>query len=165
MTIREYNSRVTEMYGALRLFSFKFTSNQEDAEDLLQETVLKALTYRDRFRENTNFKAWIFTIMRNLFINQYRKTHHTKVKITSTDYAENSHIASYNASNIESQHDFNQLRGKIKELNASIRVPFELFLEGFKYQEIADQLQIPIGTVKTRIFTARKQLSKAAQYV
>ena len=114
---------------------------------------------RDKFQSGTNFKAWLFTIMKNIFINNYRK----KVKSnTIMDGTDNQYfINSVNVSTpnrAESDIMMKELNGMVGNLDESIQVPFVMHYQGYKYQEIADELQLPLGTVKSRIFFARKEL-------
>ncbi|MFW5822827.1 MAG: sigma-70 family RNA polymerase sigma factor, partial [Tangfeifania sp.] len=146
----------------LRYYALSLTSDSEKANDLLQETMLKALTYRDKFKENTNFKAWIYTIMRNTFINDYRRN----VKRKDTfDYMSNDiHIAQSIDKVYPSPDSFynsKEIMANIEALEDEYRVPFNMFLEGYKYKEIAEELELPLGTVKSRIFFTRKKLEKS----
>ncbi|MEL7375720.1 MAG: RNA polymerase sigma factor, partial [Bacteroidota bacterium] len=131
----------------------------EDAKDLYQETAFRAMTNRDKFRMGTNLKAWLFTIMKNIFINNYRK----KMKAnTIMDNTDNLYYLNSGRQTIENDGDGNilikELRRMIDQLDDSTRVPFLMHYQGYKYQEIADQLELPLGTVKSRIFFARKDL-------
>ena len=135
-----------------------FTRNEEDAKDLTQETMLKAIVYKDYYTAQTNFKAWVFTIMRNIFINQYRR----KVKSgTIFDNSKDLFLISNSAGHNETPLEIiaaKNINRQINFLNEEYKVPFELHFQGFKYKEIANRLGIPIGTVKSRIFIARKKL-------
>jgi RNA polymerase sigma-70 factor (ECF subfamily) len=135
------------------------TSNREEAKDLIQDTFLKALANRDKFAADTNLKAWTYTIMKNTFINNYRRNQKANTIIDSTEdlfYL-----------NIPRKSDFPSPDSKFseKEINKSIskldpdqRMPFEMHHQGYKYKEIADHLNISIGTVKSRIFFTRRKL-------
>ena len=150
------------MTGPLNSFAFNLTKSTEDAQDLFQETAFRALTNKEKFRPGTNFKAWMFTIMKNIFINNYRK----KVKAnTIIDSTENLFYLNSGKNVIHNNAGSNMLMGELKtmidNLDESIRVPFMMHYRGFKYQEIADELELPLGTVKSRIFFARKALKAA----
>jgi RNA polymerase sigma factor (sigma-70 family) len=157
MSTVEFNEALIGMEGNLHSFALNFTRNNEDAKDLTQETMLKAITYRNYYTPQTNFRAWVFTIMRNIFINQYRR----KVKGgTIFDHSKDLYLlntsdAGNSALNILSEKEVNQ---QIDKLESEYKEPFEMHFQGFKYKEIADTLEIPIGTVKSRIFIARKKL-------
>lgn len=154
MTTIEFNSLLIQQKDILKGFALNLTRNKEDALDLVQETILKALTYRDKFANKTNFKAWLMTIMKNTFINSYRRNVmgtniKGEIKITTSK--------SYNQ--IDSYINTKDLKIAIDKLKDEYKIPFERFVEGFKYHEIAEELQLPIGTVKSRIFIARNKLA------
>lgn len=139
-----------------------FTKNIEDADDLIQDTMLKALKYRENFADGTNFRGWLYTIMRNIFLNKCKRQQSTH-KIFSRPSGEMSaDWRSVSADNIS--HDINEkdIWKQINSLKEEIRKPFVMAFEGYLYEEIADQMKIPTGTVKSRIFTARKQLMSAS---
>jgi RNA polymerase sigma-70 factor (ECF subfamily) len=145
----------------LHSFAYNLTKNVEDAKDLYQETAFRALSNRDKFQPGTNFKAWIFTIMKNIFINNYRKKVKANTILDTTDnqfYLNSGSHATGNAA--EGSMMLKELSGMVADLDDSIRVPFMMHFEGYKYQEIADELHLPLGTVKSRIFFARKELKE-----
>ena len=155
----EFYSKLDDMSSLLHSFAYNLTKNVEDAKDLFQETAFRALTNKDKFRPGTNFKAWLFTIMKNIFINNYRKKTKANTIMDSTDNlyyinSGNSSISNQGDSNIMMQ----ELTKMVRELEETIKVPFLMHYQGFKYQEIADYLDLPLGTVKSRIFFARREL-------
>jgi RNA polymerase sigma factor (sigma-70 family) len=158
MSTVEFNEALIGLEGNLQSFAMSFTRNREDAADLTQETMLKAITYRDYYTPQTNFKAWVFTIMRNIFINQYRR----KVKSGQIfDHSKELYLLSNSGDNNDSP--MNHVSGKevnkqIAKLDDEYKTPFVMHFQGYKYKEIAEKLEIPIGTVKSRIFIARKKL-------
>lgn len=161
MSTLEFNSNFDLLTKALRSFAYSLTKNDEDAKDLYQETAFRAMTNRDKFRTGTNFKAWCYTIMKNIFINNYRKKVKRNTILDSTDndfYINSGSNAVSNAagSNIMMK----ELNKMVASLDDSIKKPFLMHFDGFKYQEIADELALPLGTVKSRIFFARKALKK-----
>lgn len=159
MSQLEFNNRLDQMSSLLHSFAYNLTKNVEDAKDLFQETAYRALTNRDKFRPGTNFKAWLFTIMKNIFINNYRKKTKANTIMDSTD---NLFYLNSGASVISNQAESNimmkELINMIEKLDETIKIPFLMHYQGFKYQEIADYLDLPLGTVKSRIFFARKEL-------
>lgn len=159
MTKNEFYQRFEQMSTLLNSFAYNLTKNAEDAKDLFQETAFRAVTNRDKFRPGTNFKAWLFTIMKNIFINNYRKKAKANTIMDSTDnmYYINSGKTIIN-NQAESNIMMKELIKMIEELDNSVKIPFLMHYQGFKYQEIADQLDLPLGTVKSRIFFARKEL-------
>ncbi len=159
MTPMEFNTKLNTLTTLLHSFAYKLTKNVEDAKDLYQETAYRALFNRDKFQPDTNFKAWMFTIMKNIFINNYRKKVKSNTILDTTDnqyYLNSGSHATTNAA--EGGIMLKELNGMVSSLDDSIRVPFLMHFEGFKYQEIADELELPLGTVKSRIFFARKEL-------
>ncbi|MGF1534526.1 MAG: RNA polymerase sigma factor [Bernardetiaceae bacterium] len=161
MTTVEFNFALQQMTYSLRPFALKLTKDSEEANDLLQETVLKAFTNRDKFKEGTNLKAWLYTIMKNTFITNYQRLVRRKTFIDTTDnlhYINSTDNISRN--DAYSQFMLDDIYAAINELDEPYQVPFLMHYRGFKYHEIADHLQIPIGTVKNRIHIARKQLKE-----
>ena len=160
MSSLEFNNLLISHREFLRGFAFSFTKDSSDADDLIQDTFLKALRYKDNFREGTNIKGWLFTIMRNIFINNYKRK---KFQNTITDTTDNNYFINasqdYSFDTVTTQINEKDVRGAIGGLNKEFRVPFTMFVEGYHYDEIADTLGIPMGTVKSRIFHARKKLS------
>ena len=156
-----FQTDIINFSATLRPFAYNLTKDMEEAKDLVQETVFKALRYKDKFNEGTNLKAWMFTIMRNIFINNYRR----KVKQnTIVDTSDNQYVI--NSSPIVARNDgenkmvMKDITNAIEVLQDEVKVPFMMHFEGFKYQEIAEELALPLGTVKSRIFFARKELKK-----
>lgn len=157
MSIQEFNCLVVNNAEGLKPFAITLTKDREIAQDLYQETLYKALAHRDKYQPGTNIKAWLCTIMRNIFINDYRRNERKRIVIDAVQYAEQnnySHFASDSAA-------------RLKEINAAIfNLPsiFKnvclLYLQGYKYNEIALALNEPLGTIKSRIHFARKLLQK-----
>lgn len=150
--------------NTLRAFSLKLTGDDNDAEDLYQDTALKIITNADKFRQDTNFKAWAITIMRNIFINNYRK----KVRRnTIIDQTPNNFYLNSGTTVVTNDGELNiamkELTGMVDKLPESFRTPFMMAYHGYKYDEIAEQLEAPLGTVKSRIFFARKKLQQMYQ--
>ncbi|MBT8220643.1 MAG: RNA polymerase sigma factor [Bacteroidia bacterium] len=161
MSSIEFTQKLHNLEQVLNGFAYNLTKNSERAKDLFQETAYRALKNRDKFRPGTNFKAWLFTIMKNIFINDYRKRSKANTIIDTTDnlyYINSSRntIANGGDSNIMMK----ELTGMVDGLDNSIRVPFLLHYQGYKYKEIASELNLPLGTVKSRIFFARRDLMK-----
>jgi len=157
MSTIEFNDALIRLESYLKAFALSFTRDPQDASDLTQETLLKAISYRDQYVAHTNFKAWVFTIMRNIFINQYRRKTLSRAIFDQIDAAQLSNLCDRNG-NADQLMVRNELNERINQLNAEFRQPFELHFHGYRYHEISEQLNIPIGTVKSRIFTARKKL-------
>jgi RNA polymerase sigma factor (sigma-70 family) len=159
MTQLLFNNTLLEMQNKLHYYALSLTSDSEKASDLVQETMLKALTHRDKFSQNTNFKAWVYTIMKNTFINEYRRKLKSKNSLSDPSNAIHS-IMGNEYPSPESTYQSEEINKSISELAEDYRIPFTMFLEGYKYKEIADELELPLGTVKSRIFFTRKRLEK-----
>ena len=154
-----FKNRLIGLQGNLLNFAYQLTANREQAEDLLQDTTLKALDNEEKYVDNVNFKGWIFTIMRNIFINNYRQTVRKATVINQTEDLYHLNISQ------DSGLDTPEGSFAVKEISAAVnafspeyREPFSMFLAGYKYNEIAEKMNLPLGTVKSRIFFARKKL-------
>jgi RNA polymerase sigma-70 factor (ECF subfamily) len=164
MTAVDFSYSISQMTTTLRPFALKLTKDVEEANDLLQETMLKAYTNRDKFAEGTNLKAWLYTIMKNTFITNYQRLVRRNTFIDTTD---NLHYL--NSPNNVTQNQayagfaMDDMTTAIEKLEYAYKTPFMMHYRGFKYHEIADRLNIPIGTVKNRIHIARKELKKNLQ--
>lgn len=142
-------------------FAMMLTSNRDNANDLVQDTTLKAIDNQDKYAEGTNFKGWVFTIMRNIFINNYRRA---SKAATIVDTSENLYqincAADSGFDSPECSFTVNEVTDAINSFNDDLRVPFSMHVAGYKYHEIAEKLDMPLGTVKSRIFFARKKLQE-----
>jgi RNA polymerase sigma-70 factor (ECF subfamily) len=130
----------------------------ETAKDLVQDTFVKAIQYRDKYTADNNIKAWLFTILLNTYLNQVTKL---SAKNTINDETEDEYILKntmYEEYNAENSINTKDIQSTIDNLEDDYRIPFQLFVDGYKYKEIADKTNLPIGTVKSRIFFARRQL-------
>ena len=160
MDTGEFTLEVQKLSSALRPAALNLTRDADDAKDLVQETLLKALVNRDKFRVGTNLKAWLYTIMRNTFINNYNKITKRNQNIDVNEYfqyfnTDENYITQNGAT---TSFVMNDLHAAIGELQEAYRTPFMMYYIGYKYLEIAEKLRIPIGTVKNRIHIARKDL-------
>jgi RNA polymerase sigma-70 factor (ECF subfamily) len=159
MNASEFTSNFQERTLMLQSYAYSLTRDMEDAQDLFQETAYRAFKNIDKFREDTNLNAWLMTIMKNIFINNYRRKTRQKTTLDGSDnqFLLNSGdrtVSNDGGSNIMME----ELETMVSELEDPLRVPFLMHHEGFKYQEIADKFDLPLGTVKSRIFFARKEL-------
>lgn len=142
-------------------FAYNLTSDREEANDLLQETSLKTLDNEDKYEPDTNFKGWMYTIMRNIFINNYRKIVREQ---TFVDQTENLYHLSLpqdsGFASTEGAYDLKEMHRIVNSLPRDYKVPFSMHVSGFKYREIAERLGLPLGTVKSRIFFTRQKLQE-----
>ncbi len=161
MTAIEFNHQLISLEDHLKRFALSLTANSEDALDLIQETYIKALNSRNRFTEHTNFKAWIYTIMKNTFINNYRRSVRENTVFDNTrDLYYLNGAKSVEVATPDSQMTAKEIQNVLDNLEDEYRIPFQMYFDGYKYKEIADELDIRIGTVKSRIFFGRKKLMK-----
>lgn len=156
----DFSHQISSLQPSLHTFTKRFTRDQDESSDLVQETILKALTYKDKFKENTNLKGWLFTIMRNTFINNYRKTRRFKSVNDGKSSVTKGIIDKNTFNNPASNYEYHDIWKHINSLSEELLIPFKLYTSGFKYHEIAENQQMPIGTVKNRIFNARKEIQK-----
>jgi RNA polymerase sigma-70 factor (ECF subfamily) len=140
---------------SLTPFAITLTRDFESARDLCQETLCKAFVYQEKYNTGTNIKAWLYTIMRNTFINEYRRNGRKKIVMDTIGYFESSNVATHSNGVL-----FKELQTAIYNLPAIFKNACLLYFEGYKYQEIAEALNEPLGTVKSRIHFARKLLQK-----
>ena len=152
--------RVLELQGALYIYAYSLTSNIDDAKDLLQETLLKTFDNRDRYIENTNLKGWMLTIMKHIFINNYRRNSYTKRIIDKTEdiYSLNDLQKVVDTETPESLLEVQYINSIIATFSEEYKVLLSLLIAGLKYSEIAQTLNLSVGTVKSRIFYVRKKL-------
>lgn len=163
MSTQEFNNRLLNMENSLSYFALSLTRDSENAKDLVQETFLKAIQYRDKYTADNNIKAWLFTILRNTYLNQVTKL---SAKNTINDESEDEYIIKntmFDNENAEIEINANEITSTINALENEYRIPFQMFVDGYKYKEIAEHTNLPIGTVKSRIFFARKQLMENLQ--
>ncbi|MDE5661599.1 MAG: sigma-70 family RNA polymerase sigma factor [Muribaculaceae bacterium] len=157
----KFQNNLMNLQSNLLNFAYMLTSNRDDAYDLLQDTTLKALDNEEKYAEGTNFKGWVFTIMRNIFINNYRRGMRASTVVDTTDNLY--HLNLSQDSGIESPEDSYsaaEITEAINEFSEEFRVPFSMHIAGYKYNEIAEHIGLPLGTVKSRIFAARKKLQE-----
>lgn len=161
MNTATFAQNLLSMQTELRRFAFKLTADHDDANDLLQETSLKALDNKEKYVAETNFKGWIYTIMRNIFINNYRKSAKERNSADITDAAFQPMLPVADGYDMpEVAYSVNEITDVINSFSPEFREPFSLYVAGYKYEEIAEKMGIPLGTVKSRIFFARKRLKK-----
>ena len=157
MTHSDFTAQLLSMEDSLRRFAHRLTMNNDEANDLVQDTFLKAFTYIEQFKNNTNLKAWAFTIMYNTFVNNCRR----KAKQNTTfDRSENQFLINNRPDQMTPDVSFShsEICQKINLLAPEFRIPFQMHTCGYKYKEIADKLNLKIGTVKNRIYFSRKKL-------
>ena len=157
----QFQEKVLSIQRNMFSFAMMLTANRYDAEDLLQETTLRVLDNRSKYVDNVNFKGWVLTIMRNIFINNYRKILRSQIVIDQTDDLRHLNISeNSNREDPEETMAVKEIKSIINKLHDDLKIPFSMYLDGYKYNEISDKLALPLGTVKSRIFFARQKLRK-----
>lgn len=161
MSTLEFNEILLGNSEFLRPFAFNLTKDSETAKDLFQNTLYKALSNRDKYNSGTNIRAWLYTIMRNIFINEYRRKAKQK---TIFDHSDNDFMINQKQVTIsneaESEIRIKDVKMYISQLPEIFKTPFLLYFDGYKYNEIAETLKEPLGTIKSRIHFARKLLKE-----
>lgn len=160
MSIIEFNQSLINNADYLKPFAITLTRDTESAKDLLQETMFRALANHDKYRSGTNIKAWLYTIMRNIFINDYRRTKQQAIVAQAPDELFGESAAMSIKNNAESTLVMKDIQAAIHHLPNIFREPFILYFEGYRYHEIAVILSEPLGTIKSRIHFARKLLKE-----
>ena len=164
MSNAEFSLLLTENAEFLRPFAINLTKDHESAKDLYQDTLYRAISNKDKYNVGTNIKAWLYTIMRNIFINDYRKKAKQSVVL---DNSPNDFLIDQTRTKVLNDGVTNlnlrEVKQLIYDLPELFRTPFNLYFEGYKYNEIADELNEPLGTIKSRIHFARKILKQKIQ--
>ena len=158
----EFNQLLVTNAEFLKPFAITLTRDSEEAKDLFQETLYRAIANKDKYNVGTNIKAWLYTIMRNIFINNYRRRakQRTIFDASPNDFILNNSQSTVISGNAESNLRIRDIQGAIHGLPEIFRNPFLLYFDGYKYHEIAEMLQEPLGTIKSRIHFAKKMLQK-----
>lgn len=160
MAQKDFTKKVVSMQSSLMNFAFRLTSDRDRAGDLVQDTTLKALDSQSKFGENVNFKGWLFTIMRNIFINNYRRTVREST-VMDVGLSENVfHVGTSDTApeTPDGSYAVSEISAIIAGIPKEFSMPFQMHMAGYKYEEIAEVLDLPLGTVKSRIYTTRHQL-------
>ena len=166
---KQFEAEALPHMDALLRTALRMTKNQTDAEDLVQETMVKAYRFWDKFESGSNCRAWLFKIMTNIFINEYRSKSRTPVSVNMDDIDDNflfGQLSTMSPDKNPEEELFakifdDDVKRAIEELPDDFRLVVVLsFLEGFSYQEIADIVDLQLGTVKSRLHRGRKLLQR-----
>jgi RNA polymerase sigma factor (sigma-70 family) len=164
MTAFEFHAQLIDLQPNLMKYAHRLRLGSADAKDLVQETFLKVLLNKDKFVDKGYLKAWTYTIMKNTFINNYRRniSRNTNAEITDTTlYITQKKAPS--SDNPDSVYSYKEINQSIERMNSKLSIPFKMYLDGYKYKEIADEINLKLGTVKNRIFQARQVLMNQIQ--
>lgn len=157
----EFTQGILAIEQDLRRFAYKLTSDWDSANDLVQDCVLHALDNREKFTYTKNLKGWMYTLMRNIFVNNYRRTVREMNLIDDTyTLGQQNMIEDEDSERFASTYDIKLLYRVIHSIPDDMKIPFQMFVAGFKYREIAEKLGLPMGTVKSRLFFIRKRLKE-----
>ena len=161
MNTLQFQQKLVGLQENMLNFALMLTADRDDAQDLLQDTTLKVLNNQEKFVDNVNFKGWVLTVMRNIFINNYHKVVRTQTIVDSSADLYNLNVTSDSGfDSPDSSYQIQEISKAIEQLNDDLRVPFSMFVTGYKYHEIAEKLDLPLGSIKSRIFFARQELQK-----
>ena len=160
MASTNFIDNLTALQAKLLNFAYMRTNNRDDAYDLLQDTMVKAIDNEEKYTAGTNFKGWVFTIMRNNFINSYRRNVRTATIVDTTDNLYLLNLGESTGESPEESYGATEISKAINEFSDEFRIPFSMHVAGYKYSEIAEKMNLPLGTVKSRIFFARKRLQE-----
>ncbi len=154
-----FKQRLVSLQNNLYNFACQLTANREAAQDLVQDTTLKVLDNEEKYVDNVNFKGWVFTIMRNIFINNYRRQVRSATVVDTTEDLFHINLSQESGLDTpEGSFAAKEIAVAINSFSKEYQVPFSMYIAGYKYSEIAETMQLPLGTVKSRIFFARKRL-------
>ena len=158
----DFEAKLLSLQDNMFNFAYSLTLNRDEAKDLLQETTLKVLNNEEKFVDDTNFKGWVLTIMKNIFINNYRKVLRDQTMVDHTDNLYYLNIPKESGFETpEGTYAIGEINKCINSFTDEYRLPFSMHVAGYKYHEIAEKMNLPIGTVKSRIFFARQRLQES----
>ena len=165
MTAVDFSYSFESHSGNLRAFAYHLTQDKVDAEDLFQDTAYKAFRYRHQYRPHTNLQAWLMTIMRNTFINDWRRRRRVQhfQDAQAQRFVLEKEFTTPNGG--EGKVMMQEITSAIDTLEDGLKEPFLMAYQGFKYEEIAQHMELPLGTVKSRIHQARKLLKGLLSHV
>ena len=161
MSAAGFNELLLGNADPLKPFAAGLTHDQEIAKDLFQETLYRALVNQDKYSKGTNIKAWLFTIMRNIFINEYRRKAKQRAIFETSAIQTLINPGKIVVSNEgENWLRLKEIHKALYQLPQIFKIPFLLYFEGYRYHEISASLNEPLGTIKSRIHFARKLLKE-----
>jgi len=154
-----FKQSVIGLQSSLMSHALKLTLDKEEAQDLVQDTTLKALDNEEKFVVGTNLGGWMNTIMRNIFINNYRKRARESIFVDISEDLYHINLSQESGFETpEGAYASGEINAILRSFPAEYRAPFVLRIAGYRYSEIAEKLNMPLGTVKSRIFITRNKL-------
>ena len=157
----QFKDEIIQIYPELLKYAYKLTMDKDAANDLVQDCTLKVLENKNKYVYRDNFKGWVFTIMRNIFINNYRKVVRDQTFVDQTDNLYHLNLPQDSGfESTEGAYDLKEMHRVVNALPKEYKIPFSMHVSGFKYREIAEKLGLPLGTVKSRIFFTRQRLQQ-----
>jgi len=161
MNASQFQKKLLGLQENMMNFALTLTTDRDDAQDLLQETSLKVLDNREKYADNRNFKGWVLTVMRNIFINNYHKVVRTQTIVDQNADLYNLDVLNDSGFDTpDGSYQIQEISQAIDSLNEELKIPFSMYVSGYQYNEIAETLDVPLGTIKSRIFFARQELKK-----
>ena len=156
-----FESKLINLQDNMMNFAMTLTANRDKAKDLTQESMLKVLDNKEKYYDNVNFKGWVFTIMHNLFVNNYRKMVRSQTMVDSTENLYHLNLTQNSGfDSPEGSYTLSEIQKVMNSFTDEYKVPFQMHVEGYKYEEIAQEMGLAVGTVKSRIFFARKRMQE-----
>ena len=161
MSTEEFNNSIISHEKSLINLAKKFTTDSNEVYDLVQETFYRALKNKEKYTPNTNIIGWLYTIMKNTFINQFRKRKKMiMIREDETGLSPLHFIETTSIPSAISQLSYAEIQAQIDHLQDSVKEPLLMYTNGHKYTEIAEEIGVPLGTVKNKIFLARQELKR-----
>src|SRR5690606_15168130 len=157
----EFNSLVVKHSDSLKSYARNFTRDQDDANDLVQDTLLKAVTYFKNFKDGTNLKGWLYTIMKNTFINNYRRVVKTNSFITKEEEITNANLVVSATSNRgDNKFVMEDINHALSNLSEDYSDLFAMNFDSHKHHEFTDYLHVRLGTAQSNILGACKVMMR-----
>jgi len=168
MENKNLNLQLVEYRSVLKNLAYKFTNDPEDIQDLVQETLLRALKYIDQFFHNPRVVSWLFVIMKNIYINHYRhrQQKHLYESHQASQFQDLGRREPFTENTVEKHLALKDIQCALTQLPKEQKDMFNCYIKGYKYKELSEMYGVPEGTIKSRIFMIRKSLQKQfPQYI
>lgn len=162
MENREINAKILECNVVLKKLAYKFTKNPEDIQDLVQETMMRSIKYLDQFFQNPKVIAWLYVIMKNVYINQFRRQKQKYIyeNYKANEYQNMAYLEPSSTNHVEGAFVIGDVFKLLNQFPQQHKEMFSKFIDGYKYKELSAYFNVPEGTIKSRIHVIRKSLQK-----